>query len=229
MRTFLLTFCPQLLWAVAAFHAVLAVLFFRRYARQKRILPLLMGCITVGLLYDALILAVGGFVQPGPALIALSRLRFVFHGALIPLLFPVCAYALDFPKPWRTAIWIVTGILALLGIAEGFATDLALQDVANVVRYSSGEGTPAWAQAVTNILSFGTVIPLMIAGIAVWIRQKTPQLFLSGFFMFLFSALGPATGNTDLIFVISAFGEVLMVLFFLLYDLRKAKSETSAA
>ena len=53
------------------------------------------------------------------------------------------------------------------------------------------------------MLSFGTVVPLMLVGIYVWIRQKTPHLFLSGFLMFFFSAVGPATGNTDLIFFIS--------------------------
>jgi hypothetical protein len=36
--------------------------------------------------------------------------------------------------------------------------------------------------------------------------------------MFAFSALGPATGNMDLIFFISMIGEVLMVLFFYLYS-----------
>ena len=32
--------------------------------------------------------------------------------------------------------------------------------------------------------------------------------------MFVFSALGPATGNTDFIFLISVIGEWLMVVFF---------------
>lgn len=35
--------------------------------------------------------------------------------------------------------------------------------------------------------------------------------------MFFFSALGPATGNTDILFLISIFGEVLMILFLILY------------
>ena len=61
------------------------------------------------------------------------------------------------------------------------------------------------------------VVPLVLAGIAVWVKQKTPALFLSGFLMFAFSALGPATGNFDLIFFISMFGEVCMVLFFMVY------------
>ena len=58
-----------------------------------------------------------------------------------------------------------------------------------------------------------TVNPMMISGIIVWIKQKNPHLFLSAFLMFVFSALGPATGNSDLIFFISMFGELLMVLF----------------
>lgn len=41
--------------------------------------------------------------------------------------------------------------------------------------------------------------------------------------MFAFSALGPATGNFDLIFFIGMFGEVCMALCFLLYAGKKAK------
>ena len=109
----------------------------------------------------------------------------------------------------------------LLGVAEGFATDLSVQQVAGVLRCTSGEGTPGWAKAVSSVLSYGTVVPLIIAGIVVWIRQKTPALFLAGFLMFAFSALGPATGNFDLIFFISMFGEVCMALFFLIYAKQK--------
>jgi LPXTG-motif cell wall-anchored protein len=39
--------------------------------------------------------------------------------------------------------------------------------------------------------------------------------------MFVFSALGPATGNFNLILFISMFGEVFMVLCFLLYARRR--------
>ena len=81
---------------------------------------------------------------------------------------------------------------------------------------------------ISRILSFGPVIPMMIAGIVVWVKQKTPHLFLSGFFMFAFSALGPATGNSDLIFFISMFGELLMVLFLYLYCRRKQAEQISS-
>ena len=222
MRSFLLSACPVLVWVITLIHLVFLIVAFRQYVRTKKTLFLLSGLIVLGLFYDALILSLGSVLPEGNLLRILSRLRFVFHGALIPLIFPICAYALDFNKTWRTIAWVFTGILIVLGIAEGFATDLSLQKVAGILRYTSGEGTPAWAGAVSGMLSYGTVVPLIIAGIIVWIRQKTPALFLAGFLMFLFSALGPATGNFDLIFFISMFGEVCMALFFLVYAKKKS-------
>jgi len=221
MREILLRSCPMMLWVIAALEALIVILALRGWRGEKKPLYLLTALVAFGLFYDALILALGGVMKEGALLLTLSRLRFVLHGALIPLLFAICAYALDFNKTWKTIVWVFTGILIALGIAEGFATDLAVQHVAGIVRCTSGEGTPAWASAVSGVLSYGTVVPLIIAGVIVWVRQKTPALFLAGFLMFAFSALGPATGNFDLIFFISMFGEVCMALFFLLYAKQK--------
>ena len=226
MREFLLTSCPTLLWVIAAVHLVLMVLCFRGWKANKTPLFLLSGLIVLGLFYDALILSLGTVLPEGRALVLLSRLRFVFHGALITLIFPICAYALGLKGTWRTLVWVLTGVLIALGIAEGFAVDLSAQHVAGIVRYTSGDATPGWARAVSGLLSYGTVVPLMIVGVIVWIRQKTPRLFLSGFLMFLFSALGPATGNFDLIFFISMFGEIGKALFFLLYARRAAEKQS---
>ena len=221
VRDFLLRICPAAIWVIAAIELVIMLLAAKGSDKGKKPLHLLTALVCFGLFYDALIIALGSFLGEGALFMFLSRLRFVFHGALIPLLFAICAYALGFNTTWKTIAWIFTGILIVLGVAEGFATELSVQRVAEVLRCKSGDGTPAWATAVSNVLSFGTVIPLMIAGIVVWIKQKTPALFLAGFLMFAFSALGPATGNTDLIFFISMFGEVCMALFFLLYAKKK--------
>ncbi len=221
MRDFLLASCPIMVWVITAFQLLIVILALRSYSGTRKPLYLLTALVAFGLFYDALILSLGSVLEEGGLFTALSRMRFVAHGALIPLLFPICAYALDFRKPWKTVVWIFTAVLIVLGIAEGFATDLSQQQVAGILRMTSGENTPGWSKAVSSILSYGTVVPLILAGIIVWIRQKTPLLFLSGFFMFLFSALGPATGNIDLIFYISMFGEVLMALFFLLYARKK--------
>ena len=217
MRALLISSCPTLLSVIAALEGLFVIIALRGWKGSRKPLFLLTALVAFGLFYDALILALGGVMKEGALLLTLSRLRFVFHGALIPLLFAICAYALDFNKTWKTVVWVFTGVLIVLGIAEGFATDLAVQHVAGIVRCTSGEGTPSWAKAVSGVLSYGTVVPLIIAGVIVWVRQKTPALFLAGFLMFAFSALGPATGNFDLIFFISMFGEVCMALFFLLY------------
>ncbi len=231
MRELLLASCPMGLRVITAIQALIAILAWRRYARSEdkknNILYLLTCLVAVGLFYDALILALGASVELPEAILPYSRLRFVFHGALIPLLFPICVYALGLGKRWKTAVWVFTGVLIAFGIAEGFATELVPQQVAGVVRYTSGDGTPGWAKAVSGVLSYGTVVPLILAGIVVWIRQKTPLLFLSGLLMFAFSALGPATGNFDLIFYISMFGEVCMVLCFLLYARKRETAQSS--
>ena len=215
--------CPVAVWIITALEALFVILALRGWFRSKEPLYLLTALVAFGLFYDALILSLGTVLPAGPALAALSRMRYVAHGALIPLLFPICAYALDFNKTWKTIVWVLTGVLIAAGVAEGFATALELREAAGLVRYASGDATPGWAKAVSGVLSYGAVVPLILAGIVVWVKQKTPLLFLSGFLMFAFSALGPATGNFDLIFYISMYGEVCMALCFLLYAGRRAK------
>lgn len=217
MRTFLLAACPALLWCLAALQLALTLLLFRT---RPRPLTLPMALISMGLCYDAFILSIGVFAKAGPVLRFFSRLRFVSHGALIPLLFVLCAAALGLGKKARTAVWCFTGVLMVLGASEGFCTVPEVREIAGICRYASSDATPAWAAAVSAGLSYGTVLPLMLCGIAVWIRQKTPLLFLAGFLMFAFSALGPATGNFDLIFLISMFGELGMTLCFWAYARR---------
>ncbi len=224
MRDFLLQNGPILAWTITAFHALILVLALRGFRKTREPLYLLLTLLCFGLCYDALIQALGTALGEGSALRFFSRFRFVFHGALIPLLFPICTYGLNFRKPWKTAVWVLTGAVIVLGIAEGFTTQLVPESMAGILRMKSGEGTPGWARGVSMLLAFGTIIPVILAGIAAWIRQKTPLLLLAGLLMFAFAALGPATGNLDLNFLITMFGEVFLVLFFLLYARRKAAS-----
>ncbi len=224
MREFLISNGPVLAWAITAFHALILILALLGYRRTRQPLFLLLTLLCFGLCYDALIQALGTSLGEGAALTGLSRFRFVFHGALIPLLFPICACALDLKKPWKIAVWVLTAVIIVLGVAEGFATDLVTEKMAGILRYRSGDGTPGWAKGVSYLLAFGTIIPVILAGVAVWIRQKTPLLLLAGVLMFAFAALGPATGNMDLNFLITMIGEVFLALFFLLYARRKTAS-----
>lgn len=221
MREFLFASCPVMLWVITVVDLVFTVLLFSRYAKTKNLIFLLSGLICVGLTYDALILALGSVMTEGAALMALSRLRYVFHGGLIPLIFLICAYALDFKGFWKLAAWVFTGILIVLGIADGCVRQIGATTVAGICRYASVYA-PAWAEIVNSLLTFGTVIPMMVAGIVVWVKQKTPHLFLSAFLMFLFSGLGAAC--LELMFYISMYGELLMALFLYFYAQKSARS-----
>ena len=222
MRAFLFASCAPMLWVITAIELFFTVLLFSRYAKSKNMIFLLSGLICVGLTYDALALALalGSFMAEGPLLLAISRMRYVFHGGLIPLIFLICAYALNFRGFWKTAAWVFTGILMVLGVSDGCIRVIGATTVANVCRYAS-ISAPAWAEIVNSLLTFGTVIPMMVAGIVVWAKQKTPHLFLSAFLMFLFSGLGAAC--MELMFYISMYGELLMALFLYLYAVRKTK------
>lgn len=213
--------CPIALWVITAINLGFMVLLFSKYVKTKNILFLLSGLLTVGLFYDAAVLAFGTIMPDGPALAALSRMRYVFHGGLIPLIFALCGYALNAKGFWLKAVWGLTVVLCALGVTDGFVRVLGVQTVAGVTRYVS-VSAPAWAEAVNSLLTFGTVIPLMIVGIVVWKKQKTPRLFLAGFLMYLFSALGVLC--LELMFYISMYGEVLMAAFFYLYAVKKAET-----
>ena len=191
MKELLFASCPSMLWIISIVELVFTVLLLSRYGKTKNLIFLLSGLICVGLTYDALALALGTVMTDGPALLAISRLRYVIHGGLIALIFAICAYALDFKGIWKTVAWVLTGVLIVLGVADGCIRQIGVEVVAGVCRYKSVYA-PAWAEIVNSLLTFGTVIPMMIAGVVVWVKQKTPHLFLSAFLMFAFSGLGAA-------------------------------------
>ena len=218
MLNLLYASCPIALWIITLINLCFTVLLFTKYAKTKNILFLLSGLLTTGLFYDAAILAFGTFLTESPLFAALSRMRYVLHGGLIPLIFALCAYALNAKGFWLKAVWFLTILLSVLGISDGFIRVLGVETVAGITRYVS-VSAPAWAEIVNSLLTFGTVIPLMIVGIVVWKKQKTPHLFLAGFLMFAFSGLGAAC--LELMFYISMYGEVLMATFFYLYAIKK--------
>lgn len=221
MIDFLYASCSPMLWVITVIELIFTVMLFSRYVKSRNIIFLLSGMICIGLTYDALALALGSFMTEGLILLAISRMRYVFHGGLIPLIFAICAYALNFKGIWKAAVWVLTGVLIVLGIADGCIRQIGVETVADICRYKS-VWAPAWAEIVNSLLTFGTVIPMMIAGIVAWIKQKTPYLFLSAFLMFLFSGLGAAC--LELMFYISMYGELLMALFLYFYAIHKSKT-----
>lgn len=223
MNSFLELICKPTVWVIALLELCILAFCVYRFIKTKSKLTLTVLLITVGLFYDAFIIGLGAFVNAGN-MKALSQARFISHGLLIPLLFVVCSLALDLKKPWKYVVYGVTALLMVLGVAEGFATVLAPVTMGGLSRMASVKGsTPGWAEGISRLLSFGTVFPLIGVGVYVWVKQKTPHLFLSGLLMLIFSAIGPALGAKDYIFFISMFGEILMVSFMLLYTFKKEK------
>ena len=213
---------PALMWVITAANFLLLFLMIRMYKADRKPIELLMIGVIFGLFYDGLILSLGTVMGEGSLLQSLSLPRYILHCGLIPLLFPICALALGSGNKGMTAVWTVTAIIILAGLAAGAVTKLIPEVTGGVTRYASDKAqTPAWSIGIQNALSYGPIVILMVCGIIVWAKQKRPELFLSGLSMFAFSALAPATHNMDLMFFISMFGEVLMVLFFYLYARKK--------
>ena len=218
MRNFLISVMPAAMWALTALNLLFMAALFVRWKKTKQALCLWMALVAFGLFYDALILSLGTFLPAGGTLKALSLPRFILHCGLIPLLFPICGKALGLKASGMKIVWAVTAVIMAAGIAAGAATVLEPQAVGEVTRYASAKDqTPAWSAGIQNGLSYGPIVILILCGLIAWIKNKRPWLFFSGLAMFIFSALAPATGNMDLMFFISMFGEVLMVLFMYLY------------
>ncbi len=192
-----------------------AVLFLKQYLKDKSTMTFCMFLVVLGLLADAFLIAVGS-INNQYATIGISRIRFIAHGALIPLMFPICGYALKLNKKWLNVIWFITALIMVAGIAQAFAVKLEPVTLGNTYRYVSSDETPLWAEKIRRLLSFGTVIPIIVSGIIIWIKQKRTYFFLAGLLMFVFSAIGPATGNLDLIFFFSMIGELFICFFFYL-------------
>lgn len=215
--------CAPIIWIITILELLLLVYMIVRFIKTKSVLTLILACVTLGLLFDALVICIGAYLDVG-ALKSLSQIRFVSHGVLISLIIVFCSLSLKTKKPYGYIIYGLTLVFMIAGAAEGCATVLDVRKIAGVTRMASVEGlTPAWASAVFSLLNVGIVVVLIACGIAVWIKEKTPLLFAAGMSMLVFSALGPATGNGDYIFFISMIGEILMIVFMLVFTLVKER------
>ena len=220
MRGFLIGNGPLVVGVLLLIEAVVLVCLLQEYRRSKAPMVLCMALVTAGLLFDGAVILLGRWLPEG-LLRVLSMGRFLFHGLCMPLLLMISVYALGGNGKVVKAFWIVAALLMAVGAAAGLLTKLDMVDFAGFLRCTGSDATPKWADSYLSILSVVMVLPLLLAGIWLMIQKKGPFLFLSGLFMFVFSALGPATGNIDLIFLIGMIGEALMVLCFLLHAKKK--------
>ena len=216
MRDFLIGNGPLVVGVLLLVEAVVLVCLLREYKRAKAPMVLCMALVTAGLLFDGAVILLGRWLPEG-LLRTLSVGRYLFHGLCMPLLLMITVYALGGKGKVAKAFWAVAAVLMAVGGVAGLLTKLDVVDFAGFLRCTGSDATPHWADSYLSVLSVAMVVPLILGGIWLMIQKKGPFLFLSGLFMFAFSALGPATGNVDLIFLIGMIGEALMVLFFLLH------------
>ena len=83
-------------------------------------------------------------------------------------------------------------------------------------------------KAIFTLINVICVIYMIIVGIILYIRKKDYYFFLSGFLMLIFAAVGPATGTFYLIFLLSIYGEILMVIFLYLFFHFKDSSDNES-
>lgn len=227
MTQTLLIAAPVLLWIMTAFYLTAFIALLKLFRQDtSHPIPLLMAGIVFGLCYDAFVLALGAFLGDGALLKILSYPRYILHGALIPLMLPLCAYALEADQKVLKAVGAVTGVLVLLGAVAGLKMSLKALDFAGITRYIADTAlTPAWANGLLNLLSIVPTLVLIVCGVILWKKKGKKELTLAGLLMMVFSAIGPATGHMDINFLLSMFGELGMVIFFWIYAKKDAQND----
>ena len=232
MRTLIIASMAPVLAIMAFLDAVFLYRMYRQYRNNgRKVIPLLVGVLCIGLFYDALILSLGAVLKYGSVFKALSQMRYILHCTMIPLLFPICCYTFDSPKLVKP-VWAVTVAVMLLGLAAGICTEIEPRTVGAISRYAVSEANPSWVDGIQQVLDIFPVFLMIGLGLVIWKRKKNPNLCLAGAFMLLFTMLGIFLGkdpggdkSQSLMFYISMFGESLMVYYLWRFSERSRDSD----
>lgn len=206
-------------WIIAALELVSTVMLFNDFHSKRDPLILCMAVIGAGLVYDAVVIGFGGMIIL-PFLSLLSQVRHILQGVLIPLNILILAYSWTFYRKARIAAWILAIPLMLLGGAAGFFCELDLASAGAITRFVSVSPAESWMERVNLVFTYGAAVPILIAGIRVLIKDKSPSILIGGILMLVLSVLAPAAGNTDLTLLICMFGELFLLLSYLIYEKR---------
>jgi hypothetical protein len=191
------------LWLYVAYtlvHGVLAGLLIRRWPGRPAVGWMILLLISFGLIYDNAILSLGGLIGFGPALEALSGLRFLLHALLTPLL---CLYAVELLphagvrravvlRARYAAGMLTLGLIAFGLLAEYLPLRLAPVRLNGVARYMAVDHGPPVPAIVATLVLIGV-------GGMLWRRTGWPWLALGALVMFGGSAAAaswsPVTGS----------------------------------
>ena len=197
-------------------YVLIFILSLREYFKLKRLVFILLLIQCVGFVYDGLIMLLG-FSMSDNVLKGFNIVRYILHGMLVPILIAFTGYALEFRRDKLYINWVVAIIFIILGVAAGGCTKLEIEEFGKIKRGANSDETPKWVSPIDTVMNIGSVIYMLIAGIILIIVKREFFYFLSGLFMLIFSAIGPATGNSDLNFLLSVYGEILMIIFLFVF------------
>lgn len=217
MREFLLSGISIFLWVFMAFHLIFFVLLRRRFMDTKNVLFLLAAVLGFGLFFNAMATAFGSFLDPEAGLRSVARAQWIFRSTLMPLILPICVYAMDVDALARRLLSILTVVLVGMGLATGILTKLEPVSFGTLTVMAESAATAPWIIAYSRIVNYCLMGILVLSGNVVLAKQKNPSILVAGAALLIFNLLGPITGNADLTFLIRNPGEVLMILFLYAY------------
>ena len=198
-------------------YALIFALSIREYLKMKRLVFILLMIECIGFIYDGIIM-VSGKKMSDNILKGTNILRYILHGILVPTLIAFTGYALQFRRDKLYINWVVTLICMILGLLAAASTKMQIEkEFGKIKRCGMHDDTPGWVSSIDTMMNIGSVIYMMIAGIILFIVKREFFYFLAGFFMLIFSAIGPASGNKDLNFLLSVYGEILMIIFLFVF------------
>lgn len=201
-------------WAIACIMVLFMVLLFGTYKKTDEKLFLLVGAFALGLFYDAFVLALGSTLGEGLLIMVLTRVRYILYGILIPVMFLICAFALDLQGKWLKGAGICAGVFMLLGVVGGSVVGLSPKADEEIFRYAV-TSPGVWETAVHCVVYFGAALVLLGTGVAVWIKWETPRLLIAGLLMLACVVLSVALHDTG--FYIGIFGQIMVLLLLYLY------------
>lgn len=167
----------------------------RHYQKTRSLYDLLPVVVITGLVYDNLILALGGFLGAGRELMALNAVRFVIHGLVTPVLmiwgFGVARRAgIGWAQSRRNHAIMCTAATLLIGLgvySDVLKLDLQLKIEQGITRYVNIGGIKG-----PPIPSIITIIVLTVIGVAIWQRGKSRGLAVGSGVMFIGAMAGAA-------------------------------------
>jgi hypothetical protein len=196
-------------------HFAVAVFALRILWRYSAPGALIIGVLSIGLVYDNGMIALGSSIGIGDTLEALSWPRFIMHALVTPLMIvAVIQIAIAGGVGWLNtrAAWTGVGLLtaAMIGYGVYELTVLELQPACfeGIIRYTSSaspvqfcfEGQQSLPGIGPPIPSIVSVFLIMGFGVVFWRRHSWPWFTLGGLQMLLaaavpFSEFGMVPGN----------------------------------